>query len=314
MARTHRLKRSDIRHELDKPTSSVILRYVGRALRFDDYLYGYPDGAFFAIQLSEVPWPDDLEELSDDLGIAIDPLPDAPRLRTAVADAIAAGALVDAPIYMDDLGVDRDVEWSDWEKRDLERKHRIAESRVAEIARYIANDMKLRASGIAKPSYEIPKVEQFMAPPPPVFAPSAPPVVVMEAEPKEVEVEVVEQDDVIEPASQTVVKAREAVKAARDAELPQRLPSGMRRRLRRMPPSAYVSYGEILEGRLDLCAAMTDARSLGRSDRESVVIDYDGEWPVVVRRYGKDGRTIYKVEDALRRYGISISQDAKVDS
>jgi hypothetical protein len=47
---------------------------------------------------------------------------------------------------------------------------------------------------------------------------------------------------------------------------------------------------------------------MGRADREISVVDYDGEWPVVVRRYGQDGRTIYKVEDALRRYGIDVPE------
>jgi hypothetical protein len=37
---------------------------------------------------------------------------------------------------------------------------------------------------------------------------------------------------------------------------------------------------------------------------EAAVIDWDGEWPVVVRRYGSNGCTVYKVEDALKRAGV----------
>jgi hypothetical protein len=70
-----------------------------------------------------------------------------------------------------------------------------------------------------------------------------------------------------------------------------------------MPPAAYVIRGETIEPRTDLCAAMADAQAVGRKGAEAVVVDWDGEWPVVVRRYGTDGRTVYKVESALKRHG-----------
>lgn len=314
--RPYQLRRSDVRQETDKPTRSVILRYVGSALDFDDYIYGYPEDTFFAVQLDELPWPDDLDALSQELGIAVDPLPDAPRLRTAIAEALAAGAMVDAPEHMEELGVDRDVEWPSWELRELERKHRIAEARVLEIARLVANDLKLRAAGMKSPSFAMPKVADFM--PAHLRVPTVPEVplsalvreevpVVVEAVPAE---EVVEEiEGAYDPGSSTVRRARQAVRLAREQELPQRLPGGMRRRLKKSPPAAYIAYGEVMDARLDLCAAMTDARVMGRADRETVVVDYDGDWPVVVRRYGQDGRTIYKVEDALRRHGIEVPKE-----
>lgn len=310
--RPYQLRRSDIRQETDKPTRSVILRYVGSGLGFDDYLYGYPDDTFFAVQLDELPWPEDLEALSQGLGIAIDPLPEAPRLRLAVADALAAGAMVDAPEHMDELGVDREVEWPRWELHDLERKHRIAEARVLELSRLLANDLKLRAAGMKSPSFAMPKVEDFLFGTPPTV-PSVPmSALVREEVPVVVEqgtscVEEVEGG--YEPGSATVRRAREAVRLAREQELPQRLPSGMRRRLKQAPAAAYVIYGEVMDARVDLCAAMTDGRAMGRADRETVVVDYDGEWPVVVRRFGQGGRTIYKVEDALRRHGIEVPKE-----
>lgn len=293
--RAYQLKRSDLRQEKDRPTNSVILRYTGSALRFDEYLYGYPEDTIFAVPMDDLPWPPELEELSIKLGVSIDPLPDASRLRAAVADAIAAGALVDAPIHMDDLAVDRDVEWPAWTRHELERKHRIAEARVAGIVRCVASDMKLRAAGFKSPSFEVTKVE------------TAPPTTeeVPEEQAPLVEVDAVE-DSVYEPGSATVQRVRVAVQAAREQELPQRLPGGMRRRLSKAPPAAYIMHGDVMDVRVDLCAALTDARSMSRADRETVVVDYDGEWPVVVRRYGQDGRTIYKVEDALRRYGIDV--------
>ena len=309
--RPHQLKRSDIKRETDEPTRSVILRYVGRTLHFDDYLYGYPDDTFFAIQLDEIEWPEDLDDLAQDLGVALDALPEAPRLRTAIAEALAAGALVDAPEYMEQVGVDRDVEWASWELRELERRHRIAEAKVAEISRLVTSDIKLRAAGLKQPSFATPKVEDFVATPPPVYAPlSREEVPAPASAPTVVEESVVEEaEEGYEPGSTTVVRARAAVRLAREQELPQRLPGGMRRRLRKAPPAAYIIYSDRMDPRLDLCAAMTDGRAMGRADREVVIVDYDGDWPVVVRRYGQDGRTIYKVEDALRRHGIEVPKE-----
>jgi len=293
----------------------VILRYVGSALDFDEYIYGYPECTFFAVQLDEIPWPDDLDALSQELGIAIDPLPEAPRLRTAIAEALAAGAMVDAPEHMEDLGVDRDVEWPRWELHELERKHRIAEARVLEISRLVANDLKLRAAGMKKPSFAMPRVDDFLP-----LSPKLPDIplsalvraevpVVVQPVAEEAEEVVEEVEGGFEPGSTTVMRARQAVRLAREQELPQRLPSGMRRRLKKAPPAAYIIHGEVMDPRLDLCAALTDARVMGRADRETVVVDYDGEWPVVVRRFGQDGRTIYKVEDALRRHGIEVPKE-----
>lgn len=311
--RPHYLSRSEIRQDTDKPTRSSLLRYTGTKLDFDSYIYGYPDGTFFAVQWEEVPWPPHLEELSARLGIAIDPLPEAQRLRQAVIDALLAGALVDAPLHMEEMDVEPEPEWRPWDLRELERKHRIAEARVVEVAKIVETDMKLRAASFKTPSFEMPKPQDFMQSPPPVYSP-APTVVVKTGgepceRPEEVDVEEeVEVDDDLayEPDSQTVRRIRAAVREAREQELPQRLPGGMRRRLKKVPPGAYIMYGEILDPRIELCGALTDGRALGRADREVVVVDYDGEWPVVVRRYGQDGRTIYKVETALRRYGIDV--------
>ena len=57
-----------------------------------------------------------------------------------------------------------------------------------------------------------------------------------------------------------------------------------------------------------LVEAMQDAGKIAAGmrggDVEVTVIDWDGEWPVAVRRYGGGGRTVYRVEDALKRAGI----------
>lgn len=316
------LYRSDIRKTKDGPTNSAILQYVGsgrRSLDFDSYIYGYPDGTFFVASFDDVPFPDRVAEMAEKRGIKLDALPDAPRLRHAVVEALVAEGMVQAPELLADLAVP-EVYWRDWDRREMERKHTIACARVSEIARLVEADIKLRASRVAHPSYAVPSLDAILGPEPAtvgvvpaVAVPdlSPPPAESRTPEPvieEEEEVEV-EEDDAAAygPGSMTVKRATDAVVAAREAELPQRLPGGARRRLRRMAPGRYIVYGEAMDSRVDLCAAMTDGRSLGRKGREVAVIDWDGEWPVVVRRYGQGGRTVYKVETALRRAGVEVA-------
>lgn len=327
----------DIRQRRDRPTNSSILQYTGtgaRELDFESYIYGYPEGTFFVVPHDEVPLPEDLEELALGANINIEALPQVPRLKEAVIDALLAEAMVGAPELLGNLA-HPPVEWSDWDLREMERKHAIADARVNEVVSLVERDLRLRIAGLVNGQAKAVVVEATLPPPPvSVYDFSAEPVVVtadcpppVAAEPSGesddsvtspegrqaesaesgVEVEVEEEEDVdLRPGSKTVDRALQAVTAAREAELAQRLPAGARRRLRKMMPGRYLAYGEAMDSRADLCAAMTDARAMGRKNREVTVIDWDGEWPVVVRRYGKGGRTIYKVESALRRAGVEV--------
>lgn len=315
--RARPLYRTDIRQRADRPTNSVILQYVGdRRLDFESYIYGYPTGTFFAASLAEIPYPPHIEELALQLHVNVDALVDGPRLRQAVVEALAAQATLDAPELLNELAYPN-VCWQDWDRRDLERRHRIAFARVAEVARLVENDIRLWA-GSRMSEITIPDIAALLAPEPmsmrlvereapapvaaPVAAPCPPAADFSEDDCPPCDDEV----DPYAPASQAVKSATAGVKAAREAELPQRLPQGARRRLNRMPPGAYVVHGEAIDPRRDLCAAMTDARVAGRKGREAAVIDWDGEWPVVARRYGQGGRTIYKVESVLKRHGIAV--------
>lgn len=315
------LYRSDVRHRTDKPTNSIILQYVGgRRLQWHDRIYGYDDGTFFVCNVDEIGYPPQLEELARELGIDIDLLPGSRSIREAAAEALAAEGLVDAPELLHDLATP-EVKWRSWDERELERKHMIAVARLTELTRIMAAEMRRRCLPTCAPLAEpvvvaalppVAGVEYGSAPEPghilsPAVAesPTEPPVMVEE----EVDEDIVEAETLT--ASSTVVKrTRFAVETAREAELPQRLPAGARRRLRQMPPGVYLAYGEALDIRSELCAAMTDGRALGRKGREVALIDWDGEWPVVARRYGQGGRTVYKVEDALRRHGIEVKSDA----
>jgi len=312
------LYRSDLRQKTDKPTNSIILWYAGRRrLQWHDRLYGYDDGTFFVCNLDEIGYAPQLTELAEELGLDIDLLPDARQLRAAAAEALAAEGLVDAPALLGDLATPP-LKWSLGDQRELERKHMIAVARLSELTRIMAAEMRRRCLTPCSPTLpELPTVtlppeptagvEYVASPEPPVVLPLAaaelPPV---EPESVEVEVEVEEPETGLTASSTVVLRVRHAIATAREAELPQRLPADARRRLRRMPPGVYLAYGEALDIRAELCAAMTDGRALGRKGREVSLIEHDGEWPVVARRYGQGGRTIYKVEDALRRAGVKL--------
>jgi hypothetical protein len=276
---------------------------MGDDLEFDEYLYGYPDGTFFAVELSDVPMPHGLEELARAYNVNLAQLPDVPKLRLVVAEALVAGAMADAPNLLRDLAYPN-ITWQAWDLRELERKHKIAEARVAELSRIIENEIKLRASDCQRTEVIVPRYEPLFGLPP-----ARPWADLEEEEEEEEDDEEVDDELLYTPASRAVRQAMAAIDVARENELPQRLPKGVRRMLNKLPPGKYIFEGDALEPRPDLCAAMTDARVMARKNRHSTVIDWDGEWPVAVRRYGQDGRTVYKVETGLRKHGIEMAKE-----
>lgn len=306
------LYRTEIRQKTDRPTSSVILQYVGDRLRFDAEIYGYPEGTFFVASHSDVPWPEDLEDAAAEAGVAVESIPDALDIRDAAIQAIVTQAMVEAPELLEDMAQPR-VHWNDWDRRELERRHLIAVRRLEQLTSVAVRQTKLRACSVSVP-LERPALPDMM---PPLAGhemmmlpgrgqcdeiPDSPAI----SDSDTPAAPAASYDRI--PTSVAVHKAKDATVAAREAELPQRLPGGDRRRIRQLPPGVYISHAGALDPRADLSAAMADAQSGATEEHESVVIDWDGEWPVVVRRYGKDGRTVYKVEDALRRAGIDSSE------
>lgn len=148
------------------------------------------------------------------------------------------------------------------------------------------------------------------------------PVVVAQEEPVALAPAVVEIDEdepeplpverLADPALVTISKVQTAIAQAREAELAQRLPNGARRALQKLVRAQYVVRGadapsvrgSLVEAMRDAETAAASMRKVAGDDVEVTVIDWDGEWPVVVRRYGAGGRTVYRVEDALKRAGI----------
>jgi hypothetical protein len=308
MNRLVNLSRVDIRPVTDRSTGALTLRYVGRKLQFFDRMYGYPDGTFFAVVLNEVPLPEGLTTLASAVGVSLDSLPLTAELRKAVADVLASEATMEAPDYLAMISEPRTT-WLEVDARELEHRNLAAENKVRELSKLIEIALRRRIpSQIALPPVRtytamapagfISRVERV----PPRLAPPEPDVVEGEVE------EVV--DGPVETSETTGKHVLAAVKLAREQELPQRLPGGARRALNRLPAGLYVSHGAACERKADICAAMVSGAEGGKRGGEVAVIDWDGEWPVVARRYGSHGRIVYRVEEALRRHGVATGEAA----
>lgn len=292
------LSRIDIRRRLDRPTNSAILEYTGRALRFHERVYGFGDGVFLVVSYDEMPYPPKLRALSDELGVPIEATSGAKQLKAAAVDALLAEAMVKAPQMLRDFS-EPEVFWQPWDERELERRHVVALARVVELEALAAREMRLRAANIPSRTAH--------AGPPEGDGGEGSRLTAESAESEDV-TEIVSVERPVDPALVTISRVQAAIVRARESELPQRLPNGARRLLQKLVRAQYIIRGtDAPSVRGSVLEAMRDAEQVARgskgSDVEVTVVDWDGEWPVVVRRYGPGGRTVYRVEDALRRAG-----------
>jgi len=291
------LSRLDIRRRQDRGTNSAVLEYTGRGLRFHERVYGFPDGVFLVVSYDEMPYPPALRALSDSLGVPVEALSSAKDLKTAAVDALIAEGLVKAPQMLHDFA-EPSVFWHPWDARELERRHVVALARVVELEALATRELRLRAAHLPTEPVPAPPADRRELP-------QALPELPVEEE----EIPVVRPAD---PALVTVAKVQAAVAQARESELAQRLPNGARRALQKLVRAQYVIRcsdapsvrGSLVEAMQDAETMAAGMRKVAGDDIEVTVIDWDGEWPVVVRRYGAGGRTVYRVEDALKRAGI----------
>lgn len=299
------ISRLDIRRRQDRATNSVVLEYTGRAMRFHERVYGFGDGVFLVVSYDEMPYPPKLRALSDELGVPVEALSVAKDLKAAAVEALIAEGMVKAPQMLHDFA-EPEVFWHPWDSRELERRHVVALARVVELEAIAERELRLRAAKI-------------------VVDPPAVPVVILPREdvrqasgltPESAEsedvTEILPAERPIDPALVTISKVQAAIAQARESELAQRLPNGARRALQKLVRAQYVIRGadapsvrgSLVEAMQDGEATAAGMRKVAGDDVEVTVIDWDGEWPVVVRRYGVGGRTVYRVEEALRRAGI----------
>lgn len=289
------LSRMNVRKHVDR-AGVITLRYDGH-LPFVAHLYGYDQGVFFSLAPSEIPIPQEIEAAAEAAGMIAADHPDMPTFKRSVVDVLLAQATLGAPNLLEEL-VDVPTRWTQGDQHELERRHARASVAVEAAAKCVLDDLRRRALlrrpiGTPTAAQSTARVEVVEIAPvvaaPAIEAPALP-------APQEPSVE----GEFVPVSSATVERAAAAISKAREAELPQRLPGGARRQLSKLPPGIYVITGEVFEPRKDLASAMTDAQETAHR-KETVVIDWDGEYPVVVRRYGVGGRVVYRVEAALRR-------------
>lgn len=288
------LSRFDVRRYHDRATNSVCLQYTGSSLKFHDAIYGFPDGVFFVASVDEMPYPPKLIETSQSTGIPIEATNVARALKVAAVDALVAEAMVKAPAMLAEFASPV-TQWAAWDHRELERRHVIAVSKLVELTSLCDRELHLRATKVmVDPG--LPHIPSFTTMPS-AFAHAAPTIMPPPPAP--------EPEPAGQPTKALLDRTKKAVLVAREAELPQRLPQGARRGLAKLVRSAYLICSEDAPSvRADLAEAMQDAEKISASENvEVTVVDWDGEWPVVVRRYAA-GRTTYRVEDALRRAGV----------
>jgi hypothetical protein len=292
------LSRVDIRKHADR-SGVVTLQYTARAT-YVAQLYGYGPGVFFALVPSEVPISEEIEQAAAEAGMIASDHPNMPSFKRLVVDALLADATLNAPVLLADL-LDAPARWMSADQHELERRHERAMVAVRIAMRDMLDDMRRRALLQRRPAPASEPARRLS------------PVTVVDVIEEEVETETADDDDVIDaeivnastvsvvPVPSTVVaKIADAIAKARKSELQQRLPGGARRHLMKLPAGTYVIAGDRYEPRVDLPSAMADAQEIAHR-KESVVVDWDGEYPIVVRRYGAGGRVVYRVEAALKR-------------
>ena len=308
MSRLAPLSRSDIRQIEDRSAGALTLRYIGRKLRFFDRLYGFADGTFFVVILNEVPLPENLVSLASALGVDLDSIKATVELRRAVADLLLSEATMEAPDYLGMCAEPR-CAWLDADGRELEHRHLAAENKVRDLTRIVETAIRRRAPA---PAPVAPPVRTYSPVAPAGYRTASRPTTILPPPPEveEEEVEVEEFDSPTETSDATGKRIMAAVKLARDQELPQRLPGGARKALGRLPAGLYLAHGASLVRKADICSAMVEGAEGGKRGGEAAIIDWDGEWPVVARRYGSHGRIVYRVEEALRRHGVATGEAA----
>jgi len=227
-------------------------------------------------------------------------------VKMAAVDALIAEGLVKAPQMLRDFA-EPEVFWQPWDARELERRHVVTIARIVELEALAERELRLRAAQMPV------DVLTVLPEPLPREDVGEVPGLTPETAESEIVTEIFSDDrPTVDPALATLAKVQMAITSARESELAQRFPNGTRRALQKLVRAQYVVRGaDAPSVRGSLIEAMQDAENMARGmrktagcDVEVTVVDWDGEWPVIVRRYGDGGRTVYRVEDALKRAGL----------
>ncbi len=277
--------------------SRVALRYRPRR-EYTSRLYGEEPGVFFVLEQSELPWPDDIAELADRLGYDLDAHPLAGKFRSLTTTALVLEGYLEAPASLAELCGER-IEWRERDAIDLEREHIAACRRLEGLVTEIRHDLERRLRSKNLPiDTSAPETRPTTTHPDTSAAEPRAPGVVGTSAP--------ERRDAPAVAARLRARVTEAIERARIEELAQRMPTGTRRAIAPLPAGLYLCEAtppiEPTSVK-DLEVALRDGPLRARELAvEFVLIDHDGDYPVLVRRFGGDGGTVYRVEEALERH------------
>lgn len=303
MTRGTTLQRSDIQKHARR--GIVTLAYTGRVKKRVARLHGQDENTFFVVNAAAIPLPDDIEELAQQAGVTLIDSPTEASFRQLVGEALVAEALENAPEHL--LAVTGvDFEWPDSTLVTLERDTKEAELRLDALIREVT--ARLRSKTVERmPVYDWV----------PVSASTERREQAQGAPRRAVARPVDDEEDEPEPAPSpapaplppstgiaaseaVLMKIRDATRAARDRDVPQRLPAGSRKAVEASPPGALVWANS----KVSVCRSIEDAiggaRAVAVKGMDAAVIDWDGEQPVLVRRFTAGGITSYRCEDSVK--------------
>ena len=312
MTRGTLLQKSDIQRHARR--SILTLSYHGKVKARVARLHGHDENTFFVVNTNAIPIPDEIEELAQQAGTTLANSATEDSFRRLVAEAIIAEAIEHAPEHLLEItGVAFD--WPDATLVSLERETREREERVDGLIREVR--LRLRAKMSERiPVFDwVPPSTEYspVAPQALPAAPSNPHSTRATGEPDHTaepapELDFTIRDEALRPSDAVIAKIREAVRAIRDKDIPQRLPAGARRVIEASAPGILIWAA----GRAIPCPSLSDALVAGRAHalkksansqtaQDTVVIDWDGEQPVLVRRFKPGtGATAYKCEDFVK--------------
>jgi len=311
MTRGTSLQRSDIKKLAQR--SRTTLAYRGRVKKRIARLHGQDENTFFSVNSAIIPLPDEVEELAQKAGVTLAGSPTETSFQGFVAEALIAEAIEKAPEHLLAItGVS--FEWPDSTLVTLERDTKAAEARLDALIR----EVTARLNSKLVQAHTLPVFDW------------APTVVTPERRepPRAAPRRAVLVDDARDPepppapeplpqaagagASEAVLlKIRDATRAARDRDTPQRLPAGARKAVEASPPGALVWAN----GKANVCRSIEDAiggaRAVAVRGVDSAVIDWDGEQPVLVRRFTAGGITAYRCEDSVKVTRVEAAEEAE---
>lgn len=312
MTRGNLLQKSDIQRHARR--NVLTLTYNGKIKTRVARLHGHDENTFFVVNTNSIPIPDEIEDLAQQAGTTLAGSATEDSFRRLVADAIIAEAIENAPEHLLEItGVS--FSWPDSTLVSLERDTREREDRVDSLIREVR--LRLRA----KLSERIPVFDwvppttdyspvQSAAPAAtvPVQGRSARPGADEQPPEEEPDLDFSIKDEALRPSDAIIAKIREAVRTIREKDIPQRLPAGARKVVEASAPGILIWSGT----RTIPCPSLGDALVAGRAhalkksatsenSQDTVVIDWDGEQPVLIRRFKPgSGVASYRCEDSAK--------------